>query len=276
MTGRIAACFAALAQRQQRALIPYIVAGDPLPDGTVELMHRLVAAGADVLELGVPFSDPVAEGPVIQRSHERALRHGISLRDALTMVATFRRRDQRTPVLLMGYSNPLAGMGYARFADAAAAAGLDALLTVDMPPEEVDGLNSELKRVGLDNIFLLAPTTPGPRIKKIAAVATGFLYYVSLKGVTGAGHLDSAAVAERLGFIRRFCDLPIAVGFGIGDAATAAAVARVADGVVVGSALVQAMAVRAAAGAPAEQLFDGAVELLQTLRHGIDAIRETA
>ena len=268
--GRIAARFAELAQAGRRALIPYIVAGDPFGDFTVQLMHRLVAAGADIIELGVPFSDPMAEGPVIARGHQRALEKGVSLRDVLAMVASFRETDQHTPVLLMGYTNPVEGMGYERFARAAAEAGLDALLTVDMPPEEVGALNSELKQVGIDNIFLVAPTTPGERIEKIAELATGFVYYVSFKGVTGAGLLDVDAVAQRLAEIRRCCDLPLAVGFGIRDPETAAAVARVADGVVVGSAIVQLMADQAEAGAGPEMVAEAAAELLASLRSAID------
>jgi tryptophan synthase alpha chain len=268
--GRIAGRFAELAEAGRPALIPYIVAGDPFEDFSVPLMHRLVAAGADIIELGVPFSDPMAEGPVIARGHQRALEKGVSLRDVLAMVASFRQTDQQTPVLLMGYANPVEGMGYERFARAAAEAGLDALLTVDMPPEEVEGLNSELKQVGIDNIFLVAPTTPRERIEKIAELATGFVYYVSFKGVTGAGLLDVEAVGQRLAEIRSCCDLPLAVGFGIRDPETAAAVARVADGVVVGSAIVQLMADRAEAGAGPEAVAEAAATLLAALRSGID------
>ena len=269
-TGRMAARFAELAQAGRCALIPYIVAGDPFEDFTVQLMHRLVAAGADIIELGVPFSDPMAEGPVIARGHQRALEKGVSLRDVLAMVANFRQTDQHTPVLLMGYANPVEGMGYECFARAAAEAGLDALLTVDMPPEEVEALNSELKQVGIDNIFLVAPTTPAERIQKIAEVATGFVYYVSFKGVTGAGLIDVDAVGQRLAEIRSCCDLPLAVGFGIRDPETAAAVARVADGVVVGSAIVQLMADQAEAGAGPEVVVEAAAKLLAALRSGID------
>jgi len=268
--GRIARRFSELAAQGRRALIPYVVAGDPDPGITVMLMHRLVAAGADIIELGVPFSDPMAEGPVIQKGHERALAQGVSLRDALAMVSEFRQKDQDTPVLLMGYANPVVGMGFAAFADAAQAAGLDALLTVDMPPEEVEELNAELKRTGLDNIFLVAPTTARQRIEKIAEVATGFVYYVSLKGVTGAGHLDINDVAEHLAQIRACSDLPVAVGFGIKDAQSAAAIARVADGVVVGSALVQLIADRVAEGESTQAAADAAAGMLGEIRAGID------
>lgn len=269
-SGRIAGRFAELAQAGRTALIPYIVAGDPFEGFTVQLMHRLVTAGADIIELGVPFSDPMAEGPVIARGHQRALEKGVSLRDVLSMVASFRLTDQQTPVLLMGYANPVEGMGYERFARAAAEAGLDALLTVDMPPEEVEALNSELKQVGIDNIFLVAPTTPPERIEKIAEVATGFVYYVSFKGVTGAGLLDVDAVGQRLAEIRNCCDLPLAVGFGIRDPETAAAVARVADGVVVGSAIVQLMADEAERGAEPEAVAEAAAKLVAAIRRGID------
>ncbi|MEP5766528.1 MAG: tryptophan synthase subunit alpha [Halieaceae bacterium] len=270
--GRIARRFAELAAAGRTALIPYVVAGDPQAGITVGLMHALVEAGADIIELGVPFSDPMAEGPVIQRGHERALELGIRLRDALAMVAEFRRQDADTPVLLMGYANPVIGMGFDKFADKALAAGLDALLTVDMPPEEVEALNSELKRTGLDNIFLVAPTTPVERIGKIAEVATGFVYYVSLKGVTGAGHLDVDDVAAHLAQIRACSDLPVAVGFGIKDAASAAAVASVADGVVVGSALVKIMADCAEQGGSTEQILGVATQLLRDIRGGIDSV----
>lgn len=268
---RISERFAALARAGRQALIPYVVAGDPAIDVTVPLLHKLVAAGADIIELGVPFSDPMAEGPVIQLAHERALANKVSLKTALAMVQEFREQDQATPVLLMGYANPVSRMGYPEFADAAEAAGLDALLTVDMPPEEVAVLNHELKRVGLDNIFLIAPTTSLPRIEKIAEQASGFVYYVSLKGVTGAGHLDIAEVAARVGEIRARCSLPVAVGFGIKDAASAAAVAAVADGVVVGSALVQLMADAAARGESKEEIGAAAAALAADIRGGMDA-----
>ena len=269
--GRIARRFRALAEARRKAVIPYIVAGDPLPDITVALMHRLVEAGADIIELGVPFSDPMAEGPVIQRGHERALERGIRLRTALEMVSRFRAKDSETPVLLMGYANPVVGMGFETFAEHAQAAGLDGLLTVDMPPEEVAALNSHLKPAGIDNIFLIAPTTPPDRVKKIAAVATGFVYYVSLKGVTGAGHLDVDDVEHHVAMIRRYTDLPVAVGFGIRDAASAARVAKTADGVVVGSALVQRLADRAAQGEDEHGILTAAAEMIREIRSGVDA-----
>ncbi len=274
MTGapvsRIAGRFETLQSRGQRALIPYIVAGDPGPELTVPLMHKLVEAGADILELGVPFSDPMSEGPTIQLAHERALVHRVGLRDVLAMVKQFRERDRDTPVLLMGYANPVEHMGYAEFADAAGEAGVDALLTVDIPPEEVALVNAELQRVGMDNIFLIAPTTPEQRMALIASQASGFIYYVALKGVTGAGHLDTDEVAVQLAQIRRHTSLPLAVGFGIKGAASAAAVAAVADGVVVGSALVQCIAEQAESGQAA--LMDAAQALIRDIRRGIDGL----
>lgn len=267
---RIKGRFEQLAQQERKALIPYVVAGDPGMNVTVPLMHALVEAGADILELGVPFSDPMSEGPTIQLAHERALANGARLRDVLEMVRTFRQQDAATPVLLMGYANPVARMGYAAFADTAVAAGVDALLTVDIPPEEVEQVNSELRRVGMDNIFLIAPTTPDARMDLIASQASGFIYYVALKGVTGAGNLDTAEVASQLSQIRRHTQLPLAVGFGIKDAASASAIASVADGVVVGSALVQCLADGLAAEEAPEALIGRAGSLLAEIRRGMD------
>jgi tryptophan synthase alpha chain len=236
---RITETFAALRQRGRKALIPFITAGDPDRAATVPLMHALAQAGADVIELGVPFSDPMADGPVIQRASERALRHGTSLRDVLRMVSEFRRDNRATPVVLMGYANPIERMGREAFIGAAAAAGVDGVLTVDLPPEEAQDFADALKAAALDPIFLLAPTTPAARIAKIVQLAGGFVYYVSLKGVTGAVHLDLAEVRARLAGIRRHTTLPLGVGFGIGDAATARAVAEFADAVIVGSAVMR-------------------------------------
>jgi tryptophan synthase alpha chain len=269
---KIAGRFELLARQGRKALVPYIVAGDPGLDSTVPLMHALVAAGADIIELGVPFSDPMSEGPVIQKAHERALAAGARLRDVLTMVGTFRERDTETPVLLMGYANPVEHMGYARFADEAVAVGLDGLLTVDIPPEEVAGLNAELHRVGMDNIFLVAPTTPAARIQSIAGQASGFIYYVALKGVTGAGHLDAEDVAQHLALIREFTALPLAVGFGIKDADSARRVGAKADGVVIGSALVDAIDKALAAGAGHDEILRVASELVASIRAGLDSI----
>lgn len=236
---RIAARFAALHSKGRKALIPFITAGDPQPDVTVPTMHALVQAGADLLELGVPFSDPMADGPVIQHASERALKHNVSLRDVLGMVRKFRETDTTTPVVLMGYLNPVEVMGYERFASEAAAAGVDGVLTVDMPPEESAGLEAALRPHGLDPIFLLAPTTSPERVCRICQAASGFVYYVSVKGITGAGHLDVGDVAKRLEMIRARTELPVGVGFGIQDGASAAKVAQVADAVIIGSALVR-------------------------------------
>jgi len=265
---RIAARFTELQQNSRKALIPYITAGDPQPGITVPLMHAMVKAGADILELGVPFSDPMAEGPVIQRAMERALEHHVSLKDVLAMVAEFRQQDSETPVLLMGYLNPVEVMGYATFARAATEAGVDGVLIVDLPPEEADELLAELDKTGLDIVFLVSPTTDEQRIEKIAKVSSGFIYYVSLKGVTGAGHLDTNEVAERVNRIKAHSKLPVGVGFGIKDADSAARVARVADAVVVGSALVKKVE---ETDGLADKLEGAITALLTDIRVGIDA-----
>ena len=264
---RIATRFTELQQNKRKALIPYITAGDPQPGVTVSLMHAMVKAGADIVELGVPFSDPMAEGPVIQRAMERALEHHVSLTDVLAMVAEFRQQDNETPVLLMGYLNPVEVMGYATFAQAAAQAGVDGVLIVDLPPEEADALLVELKQTGLDIVFLVSPTTDEQRIQKIAKVSSGFIYYVSLKGVTGAGHLDTDEVADRVNRIKAHSKLPVGVGFGIKDADSAARVARVADAVVVGSALVKKVE---ETGGVADKLEEAISSLLAEIRAGID------
>lgn len=239
---RISGCFAALGRRGRKALIPFITAGDPEPGVTAPLLHALVEAGADLVEVGVPFSDPMADGPVIQAACERALAHHMSLRGVLELVAQFRQRDQDTPVILMGYLNPIEIMGCEVFAKAAAEAGVDGVITVDLPPEESAEMVAALRKHQLDPIFLLAPTSTEARIRKICEVASGFLYYVSFKGVTGAKRLDVDAVAEKLQQVRRHTDLPVGVGFGIRDPESAAQVAAVADAVVVGSVLVGEMA----------------------------------
>lgn len=235
---RIEARFTALRSAGRTALVPFVTAGDPRPTVTVPLMHRLVEAGADIIELGVPFSDPMADGPVIQRASERALLNHTSLHDVLDMVRTFRTQDVTTPVVLMGYLNPIEVMGYAAFATAAAAVGVDGVLTVDIPPDEGSDYLAALRAAGIDPIYLLAPTSKLARIEKIVAAASGFVYYVALKGVTGAGHLSLDNVRNKLGEIRRATRLPVGVGFGIKDAETARAMAQIADAVVVGSALV--------------------------------------
>lgn len=223
----------------RKALIPFITAGDPHPGQTVALMHALVEGGADVIELGVPFSDPMADGPVIQRAAERALVHKVSLLDVLALVREFRTTNATTPVVLMGYANPIERMGLKAFAAQAQEAGVDGVLVVDYPPEEAAEFSAAMKAQGLDPIFLLAPTSSDARIAQVAELASGYVYYVSLRGVTGAAHLDAGAVAEVFPRLRRQLALPIGVGFGIRDAATATAVAQVADAVVIGSALVQ-------------------------------------
>lgn len=233
--------FATLKKQNRVALIPFVTAGDPDPDPdvTVAIMHAMVASGADIIELGVPFSDPMAEGPVIQRASERAVARGVSLRNCMDMVQEFRRSNSETPVVLMGYLNPIEAMGYKEFAKSAAKAGVDGVLTVDMPPEEANDLSAALGAHKLDPIFLLAPTSTKERILRVNSLASGFIYYVSLRGVTGAKHMDMSEVTDRIGEIRKHTQLPLAVGFGINDPETAAQVALLADAVVVGSALVQ-------------------------------------
>ncbi len=236
---RIQTTFAALKQSGKKALIPFITAGDPHPDQTVAMLHGLVKAGADLIELGVPFSDPMADGPVIQRASERALVHKVGLRHVLALVKEFRQQDDQTPIILMGYANPIEAMGTEKFADAAKEAGVDGMLTVDYPPEESTEFNAMLKARDIDPVFLLSPTTDKARVDIIANQASGFIYYVSLKGVTGSKSLDIVEVADRVASIRLQTNLPIGVGFGVRDAETAKAVAGVADAVVVGSRMVQ-------------------------------------
>jgi tryptophan synthase alpha chain len=236
---RIHERFAKLKKQGRKALIPYQTAGDPNPEFTVPLMHAMVQAGADILELGVPFSDPMAEGPVIQRDMERALVHHVSLLQVINMVAKFRTEDNQTPVLLMGYLNPIEVMGYENFVNKAVAAGVDGVLLVDLPPEEAGELLRYAKAQDLDVVFLVAPTTTDQRILTIAEASSGFIYYVSLKGVTGAGHLDTDEVQQRVARIKSVTSLPVGVGFGIKDGASAKSIAAVADAVVVGSALVK-------------------------------------
>lgn len=236
---RIAATFAVLQADGRQALIPFVVAGDPFADATVDILVAMAAAGADVIELGVPFSDPMADGPVIQKAGDRALARGIGMAQVLDFVRGFRARNDTTPVVLMGYANPVERYGVERFVDDAAAAGVDGVLVVDYPPEECEGFASLLRAKAIDPIFLLAPTSSDERMRHVGRIASGYVYYVSLKGVTGAGHLDTAAVAEMIPRIKRFVKLPVGVGFGIRDAATAKAVAAVSDAVVIGTALVQ-------------------------------------
>jgi tryptophan synthase alpha chain len=263
---RIGQTFNALKAQNKKALIPFITAGDPGKGLTVPLMRALVEAGADIIELGVPFSDPMADGPVIQRASERALANKVGLKDVLGMVAEFRKSNDTTPVVLMGYANPVEHMGYEIFAKAAKQAGVDGVLTVDIPPEESQGVADVFKAHGLDPIFLLSPTTPEARVEQVAKVAGGFIYYVSLKGVTGAGHLDVEEVARKIAMIRSHCNLPVGVGFGIRDAETAQRMAGFADAVVVGSRIVNEIE-----NSSENDVVDRLKALVQDLRRGVDA-----
>lgn len=265
---RIAATFDRLQSEGRKALIPFVTAGDPRPDVTLPLMHALVAAGADVIELGMAFSDPMADGPAIQLANERALAAGMTLRKTLDIVAEFRRTDSTTPVVLMGYLNPVEWMGYETFVDRAAAAGVDGLLMVDMPPEEGGTLVERARAAGLDLIYLVTPTTTNDRFNAIVERASGWIYYVSLKGITGAATLDVDAVAERLDWIGRHTDLPVCVGFGIRDGETAARVARVSSGVIVGSALVRI--VQEHQSASADEISSQVSQLLGDMRTAMD------
>ncbi|MEO6407424.1 MAG: tryptophan synthase subunit alpha [Burkholderiaceae bacterium] len=263
---RIAATFAALHERGRTALIPYITAGDPHAETTPRIMRAMVESGADVIELGVPFSDPMADGPVIQKASERALARGIGLDKVLAMVREFRATDRSTPVVLMGYANPIERYGSERFVGAAKDAGVDGVLVVDYPPEECIEFAQRLRGAGIDPIFLVAPTSSDARIARVAEVAGGYVYHVSLKGVTGAGHFDIDAVKDMIPRIRAHVKLPVGVGFGIRDAATARAVAEVADAVVIGSALVQLLEHADQAEAPRV-----AGSFIAGIRAGLDA-----
>ncbi|MCF8149798.1 MAG: tryptophan synthase subunit alpha [Burkholderiaceae bacterium] len=236
---RIQTTFAALATQGRKALIPFITAGDPHPDLSLPLMRALVAGGADIIELGVPFSDPMADGPTIQRASERALAHGMSLRRVLGLVSEFRRENATTPVVLMGYANPVESYGVEAFARDAREAGVDGVLVVDYPPEECASFAATMKAADIDPIFLLAPTSTEQRYAEVAQIGSGYIYYVSLKGVTGSGSLDLDEVAQRIPLIRQQVGMPVGVGFGIRDAATAARIAAVADAVVIGSRLIE-------------------------------------
>jgi len=266
---RLQETFQNLRASNRKALIPYVIAGDPSASTTLPLLHAMVAAGSDVIELGIPFSDPMADGPTIQRASERALQQGVGIRDVLSMVGQFREQDDRTPVVLMGYLNPIEVMGYQAFADSAAEAGVDGVLIVDMPPEETGLLSDLLKSNAIDMIFLLAPNSTLQRMRKIVSIASGYLYYVSLKGVTGAGHLDLDSVEQKLGQIRSLTEMPIGVGFGVKDAETARSVGGLADGVVVGSALIEQ--IEASLDSP-ERAIQGVSQLLQSMRSGLDSV----
>ena len=266
---RIAQTFDRLRAERRTALIPYITAGDPHPDCTVAMMHALVEAGADLIELGVPFSDPMADGPVIQKATERALAHGTSLAQVLEMVEGFRRQDQDTPIVLMGYDNPVEAMGYVPFALRAREVGVDGVLTVDMPPEEAtDGYLEALTAEGLDRIFLVAPATPESRLQAVEAEGSGFVYYVSLKGVTGADALDVDDVAEHVAVLKRRMNRPVGIGFGIRDGERAYEMAKLGDAVIVGSALVKEM--ESLTDVPCEQVVARLKETLAPFRAGVD------
>lgn len=269
---RLADRFQQLHSEGRAALIPYVMTGEPEPDGTVALMHGLVRGGADIIELGMPFSDPIADGPVIQAAGERALAAGCRLRDSLAAVRDFRETDAHTPVVLMGYLNPVEIMGVDAFVDTANKAGVDGILLVDAPPEEAGELTRKLAAVGIDMIFLIAPTTTRTRRERAVELASGFLYYVSLKGVTGSGGLDVAAVQAELDSLRDMSELPLAVGFGISDAATAGEVAGFADAVVIGSALVRHL--HAAVEAPGTA-GEAAEAFLQPIRRAIETAAQT-
>ena len=266
---RIKSAFERLQAEGRKALIPFITAGDPDVALTLPLMHTLVESGADVIELGVPFSDPMADGPTIQRASERALAKGMTLRKVLELVVAFRATDQTTPVVLMGYANPIEAMGLDKFALAAAQSGVDGVLVVDYPPEEAVSFGAAIKAQGMDPIFLLAPTSTVARISQVSEIASGYVYYVSLAGVTGSGALNVDAVAERLPLIREKTGLPVGVGFGIRDAATAARIAKIADAVVVGSRIIEEIE-----KSTNETACANVKALVSDIRRGVDEVRK--
>ena len=263
---RIQTVFASLKATNKKALIPYITAGDPHPKHTVSLLHTLVKTGADMIELGIPFSDPMADGPVIQRASERALMHKVGLKHVLEMVKEFRQKDTKTPIILMGYANPVEAMGQQNFIQTAKDVGVDGVITVDYPPEECKAFIAGLQAAGMDSIFLLSPTTDSSRVNLIVNQASGFLYYVSLKGVTGAANMDVDQVKARVAEIRTKTSLPIGVGFGVKDAATAKKVAQFADAIVVGSRMVVTIE-----ESSEENLTHNISQLMQELRVAIDS-----
>ncbi len=263
---RIQTVFSTLKANNKKALIPYITAGDPHPKHTVNILHTLVASGADMIEVGIPFSDPMADGPVIQRASERALKHKVGLKNVLEMVSEFRQKDTKTPIILMGYANPIEAMGRDKFTQAAKNAGIDGVLTVDYPPEECKDFIADLQANGMDSIFLLSPTSDATRVSLIVNQASGFLYYVSLKGVTGAANMDIEEVKARVAEIRSKTNLPIGVGFGVKDAATAKKVAEFSDAVVVGSRMVVAIE-----QSNEDNLLSNIAQLTQELRAAIDS-----
>lgn len=265
---RIKSLLTDLQSQGKTALIPYITAGDPNPGMTVELMHALVEEGADILELGVPFSDPMADGPVIQKAVERALEHNVSLRDVLQMVAQFRQKDDKTPIILMGYLNPIEAMGYQVFADEAKSVGVDAVLTVDMPPEETSGYLTVMQSAGLDRIFLVSPTTPDSRLQAVNEQGSGFVYYVSLKGVTGSSALNTEEVTQQVNHLKTIMKLPVGIGFGIRNGDTAYEMAKVGDAIIVGSALVSLIEQNTSADQAV--IMDAISEKMCEFRRGID------
>lgn len=265
---RIKSTLSALAAKNKKGLIPFITAGDPAPELTVSLMHALVEGGADIIELGVPFSDPMADGPVIQRASERALANGISMRHVLQFVREFRTSDQTTPIVLMGYANPIERMGTDAFIAAAKEADVDGVLVVDYPPEECEEFAARMKENGLDPIFLLAPTSTDERTEQVGKIASGYVYYVSLKGVTGSGHLDLDAVSSKLPSIRKHVRVPVGVGFGIRDAVTAKAIGSVSDAVVIGSRIIQELE-----NTPRENAVQAVKQFISGIRAGLDELQ---
>jgi tryptophan synthase alpha chain len=262
---RIQFKLSALAEKNRKGLIPFITAGDPAPELTVPLMHALVAGGADIIELGVPFSDPMADGPVIQRASERALAKGVGMRHVLRFVKEFRETDDATPVVLMGYANPIERMGVSAFIEEASQAGVDGVLVVDYPPEECQEFATALKKNNLDPIFLLAPTSTEERIEQVGKIASGYVYYVSLKGVTGSGNLDLDAIATKIPAIKKHVHVPVGVGFGIRDAVTAKAVASVSDAVVIGSRIIQELE-----STPRESAVQAVQDFIAGIRKALD------
>lgn len=262
---RIQTCLTALAAKNKKGLIPFITAGDPDPELTLPLMHALVEGGADIIELGVPFSDPMADGPVIQRASERALLKGVGLRDVLAIVKQFRETNQVTPVVLMGYANPIERMGQEQFIQVAADVGVDGVLVVDYPPEECEYFAENMHKNGMDTIFLLAPTSTDERIAQVGKIATGYVYYVSLKGVTGSGALDLDAVAAMIPRIKKYINVPVGVGFGIRDGVTAKAISSVSDAVVIGSRIIQELE-----NTPREQAVSAVRQFMSEIRRALD------
>lgn len=268
---RLDKCFEGLRETKQKALVPFITAGDPDAGFTLACMHKMVDAGVDIIELGVPFSDPMADGPVIQKASERALAAGMSLKGVFQIVKKFRIENQSTPIILMGYLNPIEFMGYAAFSEQAAVAGVDGVLIVDIPPEESADLLEELKKNQLASIYLLAPTSPKHRIQRVAEIASGYIYYVSLKGVTGAGNLQLDDVRNKLAEIKKQTSLPLAIGFGVKSPEIAAEIAKIGDAVVVGSALIESITNNPDNAEKAQQeIFN----LLSSMRTAMDAVTQ--